>query len=63
MPNMSYCMFENTFNDLEECYNKLGEEYNSDLNKLSPSERKFAIKLIKSTHDFFIEFEDLIEPE
>ena len=40
MANMSYCRFENTANDLEDCYDHLGDE------DLSDSEKRARGKLI-----------------
>lgn len=40
MANMSYCRFENTYNDLKDCY------LNID-NELSESEENYRKKLIK----------------
>lgn len=42
MPNMSYCRFENTFNDLKDCLTSMENE-----DELSESEQKFKEKLIK----------------
>ena len=44
MANMSYCRFENTYQDLKDCLKSLNE---NDLCDLSKSEREFAIKLVK----------------
>ncbi len=41
MANMSYCRFENTFKDLQDCYD------NMDVDKLSESEIKYKEKLIE----------------
>ena len=41
---MSYCMFENTFNDLSDCKDKLNEIM--DLDDLSESESVYARRLI-----------------
>ncbi len=43
MPNMSYCRFENTVGDLEDCYGALEEK---GVEGLSESERSHALKLI-----------------
>lgn len=45
MGNMSYCRFKNTYQDLMDCYNALMEK---ELDELSETERKYAIKLIKT---------------
>ena len=42
MPNMSYCRFENTFNDLKECLIAMENEY-----ELSDSEQYHKEQLIK----------------
>lgn len=44
MANMNYCMFENTYNDLYDCYEALQEK---EIEGLSESEQKFAKKLIE----------------
>lgn len=57
MANMSYCRFENTLNDLRDCY------YNMDSNDLSETEfhkRKQMIELCKSIVD---EYEYLLDGE
>lgn len=50
MPNMSYCRFENTFSDLEDCSEALNKIYEGDGEykklKLSASEKKYAVKLV-----------------
>lgn len=53
MANMSYCRFENTFRDLSECYDFLS--YN-DIDKLSESEKKYALNLIKLCSDISEDF-------
>jgi hypothetical protein len=40
MANMSYCRFENTYEDLKDCYE------NIDNDDLSESEKKFKDKLV-----------------
>lgn len=46
MPNMSYCKFQNTADDLEDCF-KAMEENNFDVENLSESERRGYEKLIE----------------
>lgn len=41
MPNMSYCRFENTFRDLQDCANHWNDE------SLSDSEAEYQKKLIE----------------
>lgn len=58
MGNMSYCRFENTYEDLEDCYNALAED---GLEELSTSEKKYAERLIKMCRDIagdFLEDDD-----
>ena len=59
MGNMSYCRFENTYHDLEDCYNSLNNEQSID--ELSKSEKKYAIKLIKMCNDISEEYLEEIE--
>lgn len=53
MPNMTYCRFENTYTDLKDCYEALGE---IDMSELSESEREYADKLIKLCSDVHNDF-------
>ena len=53
MSNMSYCRFENTLADLQDCYNALENE---EMDKLSPSEKIAKNKLIKLCFDIAEEF-------
>lgn len=46
MSNLSYCRFQNTVPDLEDCVEVL-EDANGDLSSLSEAERKAAVRLIK----------------
>lgn len=57
MANMSYCRFENTLPDLNDCYEALA---NQDIENLSERERKHALKLIKMCRDLADDFEHLI---
>ncbi len=55
MANMDHCRFENTFNDLQDCYEVLAAK---NLNELSESEKEYAIRLIKLCQDFSDDFID-----
>jgi TfoX/Sxy family transcriptional regulator of competence genes len=55
MGNMSYCRFENTYEDLQDCYDALGEK---SLDELSETEKKYAKKLIKMCRDIADDFLD-----
>ena len=41
MPNMSYCRFENTFKDLQDCFENLDDQ------DLSYTEEMYKVKLVK----------------
>lgn len=53
MPNMSYCRFQNTLIDLQDCYDSLCNE-----DELSKEEEKAKDKLIQLCYDIVDEFED-----
>ena len=46
MPSMSYVIFENTYNELSNCYEKMDELHFSK-KKLSVSEREYFEKLVQ----------------
>jgi hypothetical protein len=48
MPNMSYCRFQNTLNDLRDCYYNMGSD---DLSKSEFYARRHMIELCKSIAD------------
>lgn len=47
MSNMSYCRFQNTLSDLQDCYEALGEIMDVDNSGLSEDEEKALKRLIK----------------
>ena len=49
MGNMSYCRFENTFHDLEDCYFSMDED-------LSDSEARFRVKMLRMCADILDDF-------
>ena len=55
MANMSYCRFENTFNDLIDCFDNIWEEAENDRDERS---RKQMIRFLKERID---EIEELSE--
>lgn len=55
MSNMSYCRFQNTLEDLHDCYDNL---YDDDLSEEETRARKRLIKLCKAIVD---ECEDELE--
>lgn len=65
MPNMSYCRFENTYNDLEECFTELQEansipELIASKNKY---ERPYVRRLIGLCMDIAEEFGNVSDEE
>lgn len=56
MANMSYCRFENTFKDLQDCLEDL--QYGNDFSELSESEQKYRNKLVKMCKRISDEFEE-----
>jgi len=53
MGKMKYFRFENTYRDLQGCYDALVEK---DLDELSESEKQYAKKLIKMCKDIADDF-------
>ena len=56
MSNMSYCRFENTYSDLEDCYEALCED-SKELSESEQSYKKKLIELCKTIADKFSEEE------
>lgn len=54
MPNMSYCRFENTVEDLRDCYDNINE-----LNDLSEDEQRARLRLIRLCQKIVDEAEDV----
>ncbi len=54
MPNMSYCRFQNTLEDLRDCY----DNWPNDKSKLSLAEVKAKDRLIKLCQMIVQDFED-----
>lgn len=50
MANMSYCMFQNTLQDLRHCSERL-DEIGGDISELSDDEKRAAKRLIKICRD------------
>lgn len=61
MTNMSYCRFQNTLSDLEDCVDALYEI--SDLDELSDDEKRAAKKLIKACIEVNDNLSDLLWQE
>lgn len=62
MPNMSYCRFENTLNDLEDCFEVMCDPSFS-YDNLSGSEKEGYDKLLKLCKDISIDFCDCVEDD
>ena len=60
MANMSYCRFENTQRDLIDCKDALWE---TGIEDLSDSEKRYAEHLIKLCREIADDFEELLEEE
>lgn len=54
---MSYCRFENTYSDFNDCLNALEE----DIFKISPSEMKWARRLYEKCQEYIEVWEGLEE--
>ena len=50
MPNMSYCMFQNTLQDLRQCAERL-DEIRDELDELSEDEQRAARRMISICRD------------
>ncbi len=58
MPNMSYCRFENTYQDLSDCYEHM------DDTDLSEREAKYRHKLLKLVLNIYYDFaQEMFESE
>lgn len=63
MANMSYCRFENTYGDLQDCYDALTEagsvqEVEKDANKYEKQYIRKLVELCKDIVDEFGDYED-----
>lgn len=61
MSNMSYCRFENTFNDFMDCLEALEDMQSEDLDNLSASERRYAEQLACRAADYIDKFDLLTD--
>jgi RNA-splicing ligase RtcB len=57
---MSYCRFENTFPDLRDCLEALGDKM--EVEKMSESEKKYAKKMLWMMAEFLLN-EQIIEAQ
>lgn len=56
MANMSYCRFENTYRDLQDCYHNVN-------NRLSKDEARYREKLLRLCEDILSEYDPELEEE
>lgn len=60
MPNMSYCRFQNTNNDLKDCHDALSDV--GDVEKeLSPEEFKAFLRMVLRCRDIADDYGDYLE--
>ena len=55
MPNMSYCRFENTYNDLIDCLDNISDEASNE------RDERYRIKMIRLLSDKIGLIENLID--
>ena len=48
MSNMSYCRWENTYNDLKDCYNSMVEEAFDELSESEANHKELLLSLAKA---------------
>jgi hypothetical protein len=56
MGNMSYCRYENTLRDLEDCVEALRNSNSEDLEELNPSEFNSMVRLVDLCGEIYHEF-------
>jgi hypothetical protein len=59
MPNMSYCRFENTASDLEDCWDHWDDEDDADLSSNQERRGKRMLRKLVLQMAAHFEFEDL----
>ncbi len=62
MPNMSYVVFENTYSDLYDCYQKM-QELHFQPENLSTDEAEYYNKLLTLCRQINEEFEMVVKPQ
>ena len=60
MANMSYCRFQNTYQDLKDCIESI--EYRTDIKDLPETEKKYALKLRELCREY-LELSEVEEEE
>jgi hypothetical protein len=56
MANMSYCRFENTYNDLYDCYNNINDQ-------LSDEEHSYRQRLVEMCQSIIDEYDESCQQE
>lgn len=59
--NMSYCRFENTYADLQDCAEAI--ENRDELNELSPTEARYRNRLIELCREIVIMADEMNDDE
>jgi hypothetical protein len=60
MANMSYCRFQNTYQDLKDCIESI--EYRTDIKDLPETEKHYALKLRELCKEY-LELSEVEEEE
>lgn len=61
MPSMSYCMFENTSNEMSQCINTMQEVEDIKELQLNQDEKIYIVYMEKQCKAFLAEYERLIQ--
>lgn len=59
MGNMSYCRFENTYRDLNDCIGKIEEVIETENNDISSGEQAWAKHLYRACQEFVDKYEEM----
>lgn len=62
MPNMSYCRFQNTLTDLQDCMDEL-YEIDGDLSELSSAEKRAARYLIELCNEIVVSYGHIVDKD
>ena len=61
MPNMSYCRFENTVNDMQDCLNAIEDREVNDLSDYEAKALQHFLELGKVIVDYEDDIEQILE--
>ena len=62
MSNMSYCRFQNTLVDLQDCMDEL-YELDGDLSELSSAEKRAARSLIELCNEIVVSYGHIVDQD